>query len=197
MSRPPAGEGDQPQGDEADAGQPPHRDLDPVQRTLLAHATRRAVFETVARTPGLNKHQVATRADVGHKVADHHLERLEAYDLIELFDGPREGEVVCFHADDASLWEDEATRILYGRAPCRRIALYIWANPGCTTDDLCQALDKRPRTIQEHLSALRERGLVRRLWWDRRAEYHPTERLEAWANAVGDRYPDPENASRK
>lgn len=173
------------------------QELDAIQRALLRDETRRAIFELVARTPGLNKHQIATRAGIGHKLANHHLERLQAYDLIELVDGPREDEVVCFHAQDATLWEDESTRILYGRAPCRRVAMYVQANPGCTTDDLCQALDKRPRTVQEHLATLREWRLVQRVWLDRRAEYHPTDSLEAWAHAVGHRYPDPEDASRR
>lgn len=175
----------------------PDEELDAFQRALLRHETRRAIFELVARTPGLNKHQIAQRAGVGHKLADHHLDRLAAYELIELFESPRDNEVVCFHVDDAALWQDTATRILYGRTPCRQLALYIAANPGCTTDELCQALGKRPRTIQEHLATLRQWRLVRRVWLDRRAEYHPTDTLEAWAEAVGHRYPDPENESHR
>lgn len=179
-----------------DDGPSNHDELDAVQRRLLRDDTRQAIFELVARTPGLNKHQIATRLKIGHKLADHHLERLEAYDLIETVDGAREDEVVCFHVHDAALWADETPRILYGQAPCRRVALYVQVNPGCTTEELGKALGKRPRTIQEHLATLREWGLVQRLWLDRRAEYHPTESLDAWADAVGHRYPDPEDGSR-
>lgn len=165
--------------------------LDEVQRSALHLERRRAVFELVARTPGLNKRQVGQRLGIPRSSAAHHLERLEAYDLVVLLDGDREGEVLCFHPEHVHLWKDERTRVLYGQAPVRYVAIYVHENPGTTTQDLAEALERAPRTIRDHLTVLLDRGLVERHRFHRRVEYHPTEVLEAWADDVGGCYRRP------
>lgn len=172
--------GDGPEGD---------ADLDEVQRSALDHDTRHAIYETVARTPGLNKRQIAQRVGIERSTAHHHLERLEGYELVELLAGERDNEVLCFHPDHAHLWNDERTRLLYGQRPARQVALYVSANPGATTRELEEALDAAPRTIRDHLGELRDRGLVEAHRFRRRVEYHATPSLEAWAGEVGECYP--------
>lgn len=181
------GPGDLPEDhDPADDGE-----IDEVQRSALRHETRCAIFETVARTPGLNKRQVGHRVGVNRSTAHHHLARLEAYELVELLPGERDNEVLCFHRDHVELWEDERTRLLYGQPPARRVALYVHANAGATTGELETALDAAPRTIRDHLAELRDRDLVEAHRFRRRVEYHPTHLLEAWADEVGDCYRRP------
>lgn len=175
------------------SGEGPGRqeDLDEAQRSALRHETRRAIFETVARTPGLNKSQVARRTGVDRSVADDHLERLEAYDLVELLPGARKNEVLCFHPDHAYLWQDERTRLLYGQPPTRQVALYLLENPAATTEDIAKTMDAARRTIRDRLAELRDRSLAEAHRFRRRVEYHPTRDLEAWAEDVGDRYRRP------
>lgn len=176
----------------AEEGPPDEGDLDEVQRSALRHETRRAIFQLVARTPGLNKRQIASRIGIERSTAHHHLERLEAYDLVVLLPGARQDdEVLCFHPDHAHLWEAEETRLLYGQAPLRHVALYIYEDPGATTEEVAEALEAAPRTIQEHLARLRDLGLVEMHRFRRRVEHYPSDRLDAWANDVGDCYGRP------
>lgn len=170
---------------------PGPEDLDPAQRSALRDETRRAIFELVARTPGLNISQVARRFDVDRSKAEHHLERLEAYELVVQLPGERGNEVLCFHPDHEHLWEDDRTRVLYGQAPVRHVALFVHAHPGAATKRIADALESAPRTIRDHLAMLRGHELVEMHRFQRRVEYHPTDVLEAWAEAVGDCYRRP------
>jgi DNA-binding transcriptional ArsR family regulator len=180
-----------PDGPPDDGGLPPDDEFDPVQRSALRQPKRRAVFELVARTPGLNKNQVARRLGFPRTTTYHHIERLEAYDLLVLVDGAREYEVLCFHPEHEDLAEDDDTRLLYGQSPVRHVALYVIDDPGATTTDLVESMDNAPRTVQRHLSTLIEYGLVVRHRFEDGVEYHPSEVLEAWADEVGDRYRRP------
>lgn len=180
-----------PDGEEAEEEEGPLAELDAVQRSALQDPMRRALWEIVGRTPGLNKRQVSQLAGVTRWKADHHLGRLEDYGLVELVDGERGGEVLCFHPAHVHLWEDELTRALYGQAPMRHVVLYVADKPGAITPEIAEAVDSAPRTVRYHLAKLRDADLVEMHRFGNRVEYHPSPALEAWADEFGERYPRP------
>lgn len=162
-----------------------------VQRALLQDATRRAIVEEVASTPGMNKSQVGAALETAPNATQFHLGRLEDSGLMTTRDGVRGNEVICFLPGDQELWQIEATRVLYGQEGTREVAIFVLENPGTNSGTLDEVLEVGVSTIRHHLNKLRDRGLVDRLRLGRSVEYYPTGTLEDWHEDVGYRYSVP------
>lgn len=145
-------------------------------------------MEVLEELPGLHKAQLARRVGVHPSTLDHHLDLLAWVELVVEKDGVRDNEVVCFLLEDEHLWAVESTRILYGRAPARQVALYVAANPGATSEEIGRAFGRAPATARGHLRTLRENGLVLKLVLGK-THYYPTETLKDWVGTVGEGYP--------
>lgn len=167
---------------------PGPEDLDPAQRKALEHSTRRAIVEVLAEMPGLHKAELARRVGVDPSTLDHHLDLLAWVELVVEKEGVRDNEVVCFLVEDEHLWDLASTRILYGRAPVRQVALYVTANPGATSEEVGRAFGRAPGTARGHLRTLCENELVSKLVLER-THYFPTETLAEWVGTVGGGYP--------
>lgn len=166
-------------------------ELDPLQQALLAQSTRREIVELLARAPGLNKQQIARRIGIHRRTLDSHLTLLTWAELVAVRSGERGRERICFTSPHAHLADDEATRILYGQAPTRRVALYICENEPVTTEETGQALDRSEEAIRQHAAKLRERGLTRMVRSAGNAYHGSTEQLRDWYEAWGEGYPRP------
>ncbi|PSG97435.1 hypothetical protein BRD56_05100 [Thermoplasmatales archaeon SW_10_69_26] len=164
------------------------RDLTEIQSVLLKDETRRAIVQALRRTPGQNKNQLSDRLGVRSSLVTFHLERLEERGLVRTVDGPQGREVLCFVQGDEHLWQEEATRILFGREPVRLVGVHVAQHPGCSSQAIADALNLTKVTVQHHLRSLLERDLVERLRLGRAVEYHPTEILAEWAQALAEAY---------
>lgn len=137
-------------------------------------------MELLSGHPGLNKSQIARELGIPLNAARHHLERLEAVDLVETRDSPRRGEVVCFLSWDVELWEEPATHILFGGSRVREAAISIVERPGVTAGEIGEAMALTSGGVHYHLDKLLECGLVERFWLGPGYRYYPTPVLEAW-----------------
>lgn len=163
------------------------RDVEGVDhRTrLLAHPLRASIVERLAVAPGLNKGQLADEVGVDPSVAVYHVDRLDEAGVLAVFESPRGNEVVCFVADDADLWEDPATRILFGTASTFRVARQVVRVDRATTSSIAGRLDRSQSSTRYHPRKLADRRLVSSRRWGRKVVYRAAERLSEWWRRVG------------
>lgn len=149
------------------------------------------MVDLLDRCPGLNQHQVGERLDLEWTTITQHLERLSEARLVVVRAGDREGELLCFLARDELLWHDDHTRILYGRAATRRVALRLVDDPPAKAAEIAEDIGRSVRRVRDHLVRLRERELTIKVRSGNDVLYHPTGRLLAWADDVAEGYPRP------
>lgn len=162
-----------------------------AQARALSHERRQEIMDALSQTPGLNKNQISGRLGVDPNLVEFHLDRLETHDLVVQRPSAQGQETLCFRTEDAHLWEDEDTRILFGRRRTREIGLYLAEHHGASSDELAEAFDLTPVTIRYHLRTLGDHGLVEQLRFGRSVEYHAREKLEAWARDIGEPFERP------
>lgn len=164
---------------------------DSAKEQLLHNETRRRIYDLITELPGLNKNLVAKGSGISLSLADFHITRMEEPGILVTKPAAKEGETLCFRAEDVHLWEDPQTRILYGRSPTRNVALYLAENPGTSTEEICEAVEVSDTTVRYHLRSLRHRCLACLQRLDRRVVYHPQDALLDWVEEVGNRFPKP------
>ncbi|MFC7196213.1 helix-turn-helix domain-containing protein [Halosimplex aquaticum] len=128
-----------------------HDDSDPLE-----HETRRDLFETVERSPGINLSTLAEGTDASLSTVRHHLRILEEEHLLvsERIRGQRRY-FLSNESDPALLaaLDDTATEPI----------LRTLARSGpASVSDLADALGRDPSTISHHVSRLEDDGLVER-----------------------------------
>lgn len=158
---------------------------------LLENENRAEIVDLIAQYPGMNMHQVFRSVDVNVRVVDHHMKRLIEAGVIVRLPSANEREYVHFLPEDEHYWENERTRILFGREPVRMVAMYIAEHPGCTSFDIAEAVDLSPVTVRQHLRTLKDRDLITAGQRGLTVEYHPLLDLREWMEELGDRYPRP------
>lgn len=163
-------------------------DLSRVQARLLEDPTRQAIVAHLEQAPGLNVSQLRRRVGAARNTVEFHLRRLARADLVVTKRRDEGHEVLCFLATDASLWEREATRVLYGRRANRQVALFVAEHPGSSTRGIAEAVDREPVTVLHHLKTLREHGLVERLREGNEVTYFPSPTLARWIQDVDGDY---------
>lgn len=157
-----------------------------VQDRLLEHPTRQAIVDLLAKRPGMNKSQICKELDLRANVVDHHIEKLEEAQLVVTEESENGYETLCFRLEDAMLWADDRTRVLYGRRGVRAVGLFLAENPGATTREIAEALHLTTVTIRQHLRTLMCHGLVERYPAGQTNLYKPATVLEEWACEVGE-----------
>jgi len=162
-----------------------------IQRALLRNDLRKGIVEQLRKTPGLNKNQLRKKLDILPNLLEFHLKRLIENEVVVTKPSAQDQEVLCFLEDQEHLWDEEKTRILFGRRPTREIGLYIAAHPGASTSEIAEAVDLSDVTVRHHLRTLRDHGIIQGIRLGRRYEYHPSEELITWVNRVGSGYPTP------
>lgn len=148
-------------------------------------------MELLGRKPGSNKNQIGQDLGLSDGNLYHHLDELERHGCIVILKNPGEQEHHCFRAEEADLWLNERTRILFGRDPKRNVAIYIAENPGRTSAEIADEFGSAVSTIRHHLKALRERDLVHRHRAGRTYVYDPAWGLERWVENVADGFDRP------
>ena len=160
---------------------------DHFQEVLLRNATRQRIMDLLARSPGMNKHQLAQVLGINPHAVDFHVRRLVEYGLAETRPGPtNDREALCFTKDNVNLWDDESTRILFGRGVPRRVAAHLSKNPGANVVELSQALSLSVTTVRRHLRILQQAELVQQMRIHRDVIYHAEPELAAWIRMTGD-----------
>lgn len=163
------------------------RQLSSIQTSLLDDDVRSSIYTMVGERPGSNKNQLAKGLNIYHNHLDYHVSRLETHDLVVERPGGK-GDVIVFRTEDAHLWEDPKTRILYGRSPTRDVALYISQNPGTSSQEIADAHDASVNMARYHLRRLKDHDLLEMLNVGRRSEYHPAPALDEWVEGPGAGY---------
>lgn len=154
----------------------------------LSNDKRKAMLSEVQTVPGMNKNQIGDRLGFLPNLVEFHLQQLVKKDLVRTVESPQGRAVLCFAREDAHLWQEEATRVLFGREPVRLVALYIAHHPDCTSQEISDALDRSKVTVQHHLRTLRDRGLVERRRVGRSREYEPAQILTEWTRELAGVY---------
>lgn len=166
-----------------------------AQASMLENPTRRRIVEHLRETPGLNKNQLRCRLDVLRNTLEFHVGRLEDQGLVVTKRRAESNEVLCFLAADEHLWEEEQTRVLFGRSSNRQVALFVEEHPGSSTEEIAQAVGLEPVTVLHHLKTLREHGLVQRIRKGNDVNYYPEPSLEAWVADFDESYLRPWHCS--
>lgn len=156
-----------------------------VKERLLDHPVRRRLAQTLEERPGMNKSQLCDELELDSNVLNHHLGKMAMGQLVVTRPSAQGKETLCFRLEDVILWEDERTRILFGREESRGVALYLAENPGATTREIAGALRLSPVTIRYHLGTLKEHQLVHRHPVGQTYVYEPDDLLEAWVAEIG------------
>lgn len=158
---------------------------DSVLDRLLDHPTRGRIVELLGDRPGMNKNQLCEEMDLHSNLLDFHVEKLEDIGVVATRPSAQGKEILCFLKDDLDLWQDEKTRILFGRSPVRHVGLFLAENPGASTQEVAGALGVSPVTIRHHLRTLLEFDLIQRFRAGRVFVYEPQDELATWAVDVG------------
>ncbi len=161
------------------------------EHELLEHPTRRRIVDTLEIMPGMNKNQLRHELDVGLKVLDYHLTKMEDEGLVVRKPSAQDKEVLYFRPEDTDLWENPRTRIMFGRRPTRHVGLYLADHPGAGSNAIADALDLSVVTVRHHLRTLRDHDLIVSAKIGRSVEYHPLNELRAWAKELGDNFDKP------
>lgn len=148
---------------------------------MLSHPVRAKIVGTIEAKPGMNKNQICRALDLHFNLLEHHLARLEDAGLTVTLPSAQGQETLVFAAEDADLWENPRTRILYGRSPTRHVGLYVADNEGASTKEIARAIGRSTVTIRHHLGTLEEHRLVLRYKAGRSHLFAPSEELEDWA----------------
>lgn len=153
----------------------------------LGHPRREVIYDALRAQPGLNLRQLMRATGLSAGVVRHHLEVLEERDLVHRFKGERDDEVLFFTDQDLDLWDVVEGRALFGHASRRRVALYVHEQPSSSAPEIAEGVGLDPHTVRGHLDTLIQHGLVVVSREKRPRGYAPTESLEAWVEAMGDR----------
>lgn len=157
----------------------------------MENPARSDIVDLLDRCPGLNQQQVGERLDLEWATLTLHLERLSQARLVVVRAGERRGELLCFLARDELLWHDDHTRILYGQAATRRVALRLVDDGPSSAQEIANDLERSVRRVREHLVRLRDHELALKARTGNDVLYFPTARLLAWADDVAQGYPRP------
>lgn len=153
---------------------------------LLRNPARAAIIRLLRRRPGMNKHQLAKETGIHVNAVGFHVDRLVKAGLLEVRPGAKGREKLCFTPENVHLWENPATRALYGRGPARQVALYVAQNPGAGVKDACKMLEMSVHTVRRHIRELEEAELIQRMRIERQVVYHAEPQLISWAESVGE-----------
>lgn len=155
-----------------------------LEKHLLENECRKRIMDALTRIPGMNKHQVTQAIGMSRNAVEYHLRRLAEVGLVRTRKALTGTERLCFTVDNVDLWDDESTRVLYGRSPPRQVALYLTENPGSKASDVAKALGSSQNMARRNLRTLEACQLVQRTRVDRRIFYHPKRHLTDWAELV-------------
>lgn len=139
----------------------------------------------------MNKNQIRREVGVGLRVLDQHLQKLLSEDVVVRRPSAQGKEHLYFRPEDQDLWENEATRIMFGRREARDVGLYVAEHPGATSKEIAEAIGKTPMTARHHLRTLRDHGIVTSADAGRKVEYHPLRELRRWVEEHGEVYDRP------
>jgi DNA-binding transcriptional ArsR family regulator len=134
----------------------------------------------------LNKAQVATVVAISPALAVSHIDRLLDEARLVSFEGPRGNETTCFRREDARLWRDERTRILFGRADAFEVADHVVGHDPVRSAEIADRSGRTASSVRYHLGKLTDRGLVRSEQHGRTVFYRPTPLLSSWWGTVGE-----------
>ena len=124
----------------------------------LENETRKQIFETVCRTPGLGVHAIAKEAAVSYSTTAYHLERLVEAGMIVM---TPDGNKLCYYKNGGAFTETERRLLpVLKNDEAVRLLEAILASPGTYRAVLAERLGVTATTVNWHLKRLREAGLV-------------------------------------
>ncbi len=165
---------------------------------VLNNPTRKTIYDRVCEEPGLGVKELAAAADVSYSTASYHLDRLRDADMVVV---NRDGNRLSFYQNGGEFTEEERELLpLLQNCEAMRVLEDILEHPGTYRARIAERLGVTATTINWHLKALLEAGLVEENREGRTAhlfvprarleetvvplvEKAPSEKME-WANPV-------------
>ena len=137
----------------------------------LENETRKQIFESVCRAPGLGVHAIAKAAGVSYSTTAYHLERLVEAGMIVM---TPDGNKLCYYKNGGAFTETERKLLpILKNDEASRVFEAILASPGTYRAALAERLGVTATTVNWHLKRLLEAGLVEEARSGRNAYLYP------------------------
>lgn len=161
--------------------------LPQIQDDILDHPTRKQIAETVQEHPGSNLTQIANHVGIRRTALKEHLEILERWRILYVYEGVIGGNKHLFHAEDKHLWKPRRTRVLFSSKIKRQIARYIVNHAPSITREIADLLNQNPSTTRRHIRELRDdHQLIASIPKGRHHFHHPCDLLIEWEQSLGE-----------
>lgn len=147
---------------------------------LLDNPTRKEIIRLLETKPGMNKHQISKELGMNVNAVEFHLDRLIEAGQVKIRSENKKREIHCFTADNVDLWENESTRILFGRGPSREVALFVAQNPGASAKQIAEELCISINTARRHIRQLEKAELIQKMRVEQNVFHHAEPGLEEW-----------------
>ncbi len=160
---------------------------EPAAESLLGNPLRAEMVALLRERPGTNKLRLAKAMGTEIKHIDFHLQRLVKAGLVDVRRG-RGPETLCFMKEDVHLWDNEASRVFFGRGSSLNVAAFLSDRPGLSAPEIAEGLGISVYSARRHIRILQECELVRRSRVDQSIVYHAAPSLIDWIEQIGDRW---------
>ncbi|MDX1612496.1 MAG: winged helix-turn-helix transcriptional regulator [Candidatus Thermoplasmatota archaeon] len=138
---------------------------------LLEDETRRALYETIKRDPGINLRALSDELDLAWGTLLHHLHKLENAHMVV---SKRYGKYRRYFLNGSTYSQEEKARLAALSTPSTaRVAEYILDHPGSTQSEIGDALDVTASTVLWHARRLKDVDLLETKRDGRYVRYYP------------------------
>ncbi|MGC9554999.1 MAG: winged helix-turn-helix transcriptional regulator [Thermoplasmatota archaeon] len=152
-----------------------------IKEDSLALETRRDIYTTIVRYPGLHERELARKLDMSLSTLDYHLHYMEKRDLVV---SRKDGRYTRYFATRTVGREDKRVIALLRQKTPRDIALHLLLHPEAVHKDLARAVGKSPSTVSFHLKKMIDAGMVEPISLGRETAYRITDEEQVVNNLI-------------
>jgi predicted transcriptional regulator len=142
-----------------------------IREDSLALDTRRQIFNTIVKYPGLHERELARKQDMSLSTLDYHLHYLEKRDLIV---SRKDGRYTRYFATRKVGQQDKKIIAILRQKTPRAIVLHLLTNQNSIHKEIAEGVSKSPSTVSFHLKKMVDVGIVEAISLGRETAYHLT-----------------------
>ena len=143
-----------------------------IREDSLALETRRHIYNTIVKYPGLHERELARKLDMSLSTLDYHLHYLEKRDILVF---RKDGRYTRYFATRKVSQEDKKIIAILRQKTPRSLVLYLLAHPNAIHKEIAKNVGKSPSTISFHLKKMVGVGIVEAISIGRETTYHITD----------------------